>query len=91
MKKVLKTTLAVLLVAALIAAFAVGLAACNDKGEQGSDFDSVFYDASAASEKGGGSGTLGSTSCPRIRSARIWRRGTETSSSCPPTPASTSS
>ena len=58
MKKVLKTTLAVLLVAALIAAFAVGLAACNDKGDQGSDFDSVFYDASAASEKGGGSGTL---------------------------------
>ena len=30
MKKVLKTTLAVLMVAALIAAFAVGLAACND-------------------------------------------------------------
>ena len=58
MKKVLKTTLAVLLVAALIAAFAVGLAACNDKDGQGSDFDSVFYDASAASEKGGGSGTL---------------------------------
>lgn len=30
MKKVLKTTLAVLLVAALVAVFAVGLAACND-------------------------------------------------------------
>ncbi len=58
MKKTLKTLVAVLMVAALIAAFAVGLAACNDPADKSGDFDAVFYDASAASEKGEGSGTL---------------------------------
>ncbi len=47
MKKVLKTTVAVLMVAALVAAFAVGLAACNDK-ENTAAVRVVYYANGAA-------------------------------------------